>query len=64
MRAGVVRGIDDAEAAGALSPIVADGLRLAAVRLPVDEGIALIEDGSDLFDDAGGLIDRIGGLIG
>jgi hypothetical protein len=64
VRAGVVRGIDDAEAAGALSPIVADGLRLVAVRLPVDQGIALIEDGSELFDGAGGLIDRIGDLIG
>lgn len=63
VRAGVVRGIDDAEDAGALSPLVADGLRLLAVRLPVDEGIALIEDGSELFEDAGGLIDRVGGLF-
>lgn len=62
-RAGVLRGIDDAEAAGALSPIVADGLRLAAARLPVDEAIALIEDGSELFEDTAGLIDRLGGLL-
>ncbi len=63
VRAGVVRGIDDAEDAGALSPIVADGLRLAAARLPVDEGIALIEDGSALFEGADGLIDGIGDLL-
>ncbi len=63
VRAGVVRAIDDAERAGALDPLVADGLRLVAARLPVDEGIALIEDASELFDGAGGLIDEIGGLL-
>ena len=50
VRAGVVRAIDDAERADALDPLVADGLRLVAARLPVDEGIALIEDASELFD--------------
>ena len=45
VRAGVVRGIDDAEAAGALAPIVADGMRAVATRLPVDEAISLIENG-------------------
>jgi hypothetical protein len=63
VRAGVQRGIDDAEAAGALSPLAADGLRIVAARLPVDEAVALIEDASDLFDDAEGLPDRIGGLL-
>ena len=63
VRAGVVRAIDDAERAGALDPLVADGLRLVAARLPVDEGIALIEDASELFDGAGGVIDEIGGLL-
>ena len=63
VRAGVVRAIDDAERADALAPLVADGLRLVAVRLPVDEGIALIEDASELFEGAGGVIDEIGGLL-
>jgi hypothetical protein len=63
VRAGVVRAIDDAERADALAPLVADGLRLVAARLPVDEGIALIEDASQLFDGAGGVIDEIGGLL-
>jgi hypothetical protein len=63
VRAGIRRGINDAEAAGALSPLVADGLRIVAARLPVDEGIALIEDASGLFEGAGGLLDRIGGLL-
>ena len=62
VRAGVKRGIDDAEAAGALNPLVATGLRAIASRLPVDEAIALIEDGSELFGDAGGLLGRLGNL--
>jgi hypothetical protein len=63
VRAGVTRAIDDAERAAALDPLVADGLRLAAAQLPVDEGIALIEDATDLFDGAGGAIDDLGGLL-
>jgi hypothetical protein len=54
VRAGLVRGIDDAENAGALSPLVAGGLRAVATRVPVDEAIGLIEDGSAIFGDAGG----------
>src|SRR6185295_2068703 len=44
VRAGVVRGIDDAEAARALSPLVASGLRAIAAHLPVDELVALIQN--------------------
>jgi hypothetical protein len=60
VRAGLVRGIDDAEEAGALSPVIADGARAIAARIPVDEGIALIEDAESLFGDAG---DFLGGLL-
>ena len=64
VRAGVKRGIDDAEAAGALNPLVATGLRAIAARLPVDQAVALIEDGRQLFDGAGGLLDQLGNLPG
>ena len=63
VRAGLVRAVDDAEQAGALSPIVAAPLREAAERLPVDEGIALIEDASELFEGAQGLLDRGAGVL-
>lgn len=63
VRAGVLRAIDDAEQAGALNPIVADGLRLTGSRLPVDEGIALIEDASQLFEDAEGIAGRAGDVL-
>lgn len=64
VRAGLERGIDDAEAAGALSPLAAAPLRTLAARLPVEEAIALIEDARELFEGADGLLDRIGGIIG
>ena len=63
VRAGVVRGIDDAVDAGALNPILADGLRAVASRLPVDESIAVIEDASDLLDGADRVIDDLGDLL-
>ncbi len=63
VRSGLRRGIDDAEAAGALSPIVAAGLRSVADRVPVDEALGLIEDASELFDGAGGLIEGVGELL-
>lgn len=63
VRAGVARGIDDAEEAGAISPIVAAGLSEAAGRLPVDEAIALIEDSSDFFGGAQGLLEQGGDLL-
>jgi hypothetical protein len=63
VRAGVVRAIGDAEAAGALSPLVADGLRAAAERLPVDEALGLIDDAQSIFEGAGGILDQLGDLI-
>ena len=62
-RAGVVRGIDDAEEAGAIGGIVADGLRAVAMRLPVDEAISVIENGGDFLEGAGGVIDDLGDLL-
>ncbi len=63
VRAGVKRGIDDAEAAGALNPLVATGLRAIAARLPVDEAVALIEDARSVFEDGQGALDSVGGLL-
>jgi hypothetical protein len=60
IRAGVQRAIDDAENAGALSPIVATGLREVAARLPIDQAIALINDADSIFSGAGGLLDQLG----
>jgi hypothetical protein len=61
VHAGLVRAVDDAEDAGALSPILAVPLRELAQRVPVEEGIELINDASPLFDDAQALLDLLGG---
>ena len=63
VRAGVLRAIDDAEAAGTISPLVADGLRALASRLPVDEAVALIDDVGAVAGDAGGVLDDLGALL-
>lgn len=63
VQAGLVRAIDDAEDAGALSPIFATPLREIAERVPVDEGIALINDARPIFDDVSSFLDEAGGLI-
>ena len=59
VRAGVVRAIDDAEAAGTVPALVADGLRAAAARLPVDEAIAVIGDAERFIDDPGSVLDAL-----
>lgn len=67
VRAGLVRAIDDAEAAGAVDATVAGGLRAVASRLPVDEAIAAISEGGEFLSDAegllGGLLDRASDAI-
>jgi hypothetical protein len=60
VHAGLVRGVDDAEDAGALDPLVAVPLRELAARVPVEEGIKLINDASPLFDDAQSLLGILG----
>ena len=63
LQAGLVRAIDDAEAAGALSPLVAIPLREVASRLPVEAAIELYDDARPLFDDAAGLLEQLPGLL-
>jgi hypothetical protein len=67
VRAGLVRAVDDAEAAGAISGLVAGGLRSVASRVPVDEAIAVITDVGGFIDDPGailgGLLDQAGDLL-
>ena len=63
VRAGLERAIDDAEAAGALNGTVADGLRVVAQHVPVDQAIALILDARQLFENAQGILDALGGLL-
>lgn len=63
IRAGLVRAVDDAERAGALSPFLAVPLREALQRIPVDEAIELIRDARSLLENARSFLGPAGGLI-
>ncbi len=56
IRAGLVRAIDDAEEAGALSPFLAVPLRRAIDSIPLDRAIELVTDARSLFEGGGSII--------
>ena len=56
IRAGLVRAIDDAEEAGALSPFLAAPLRQAIAAIPLDRAIELVTDARSLFEGGGSII--------
>jgi len=63
IRAGLVRAVDDAERAGALSPLLAEPLREALTRIPLDQAIALIRDARGLLDEAQSFLGPAQGLL-
>lgn len=52
VRAGLVRAVDDAEEAGALSPILAVPLREAVQRVPLEQAIEFINDAESFLGNA------------
>lgn len=52
IRAGLVRAVDDAEEAGALSPLIAEPLRTTLREIPLERAIELINDAESIFDQA------------
>jgi hypothetical protein len=63
IRAGLVRAIDDAEHAGALSPFLAVPLREAVQRIPLDQAIELVKDARSLLGNAKTFLGPAGGLL-
>ena len=51
VRAGLLRAVDDAEEAGALSPLLAAPLRQTLRTIPLDQAIELINNAESLLDD-------------
>jgi phosphatidylserine/phosphatidylglycerophosphate/cardiolipin synthase-like enzyme len=51
IRAGLLRAIDDAERAGAISPLLGAPLRAAVRQIPLDQAIELIQDARSLLDN-------------
>lgn len=51
VRAGLLRAVDDAERAGALSPLIAGPLRETLRSIPLDEAIELLRNARSLLDN-------------
>ncbi|HVY79231.1 MAG TPA: hypothetical protein VG898_12050 [Solirubrobacterales bacterium] len=56
VRAGLLRAVDDAEEAGALSPLLAEPLRETVRGIPLDRAIELINNAETLLDDVRGFL--------
>jgi hypothetical protein len=63
IRAGLLRAIDDAEAAGALSPLIAGPLRATVEEIPLDRAIELINNARSLLGTAQGFLGSAEGLL-
>lgn len=63
IRAGLLRAVDDAEEAGALSPLVGVPLRETLKRIPADEAIELIQDTRALLDNIQAFLGPAQGLL-
>jgi hypothetical protein len=63
IRSGLVRAVDDAEDAGALSPFLAVPLREAVQRIPLDQAIELVQDARSLLDNVESFLGPAEGLL-
>jgi len=63
IRAGLLRAVDDAERAGALSPFLADPLRETLRQIPVDQAIELIRDARTVLDNLQTFLGPAQGLL-
>jgi hypothetical protein len=63
VRAGLVRAVDDAEAAEALNPLIAGPLRSTLQNIPLDRAIELINDAEALLDQAQSFLGPARGLL-
>lgn len=63
IRAGLLRAVDDAEEAGALSPFLAAPLREALQRIPLQEAIELIQDARSLLSNVQNFLGPASGII-
>ncbi len=63
VRAGLLRAVDDAEEAGALSPLLGVPLRQALRSVPLDQAIELINDASSLLGNVRSFLGPAEGLL-
>jgi len=63
IRAGLVRAVDDAEEAGALSPLLAAPLRETLQRIPLDQAIEIVNDAQGFLGDVEGFLGPASDLL-
>ena len=63
IRAGLVRAVDDAEEAGALSPIIAAPLRATVERIPLAQAIEFINDAESFLGNVNSFLGPAQGLL-
>jgi hypothetical protein len=63
IRAGLVRAVDDAERAGALSPLFAGPLRETLRSIPLEQAIELLQNGRALLDSLQSFLGPAEGLL-
>lgn len=63
VRAGLLRAVDDAEEAGALSPLLAAPLRETLQRIPLQEAIELIQNAKSLLSNVQNFLGPASGII-
>jgi hypothetical protein len=63
VRAGLLRAVDDAEEAGALSPILAVPLRGTLQRIPLEDAIELIQNARTFLNNVNGFLGPASGII-
>ena len=63
VRAGLLRAIDDAEEAGALSPLIAGPLRGTIEEIPLDQAIELINNADSLLGNVQSFLGPAGDLL-
>lgn len=63
IRAGLLRAVDDAEEAGALSPLLAVPLRQTLQSIPLDEAIEIINDAQGLLSDVESFLGPAGDIL-
>jgi hypothetical protein len=63
VRAGLLRAVDDAENAGALSPLIGGPLRATVERIPLDQAIELIRDARSALGSFQSFLGPAGNLI-
>lgn len=63
VRAGLLRAVDDAEEAGALSPLIAGPLRTTIEGIPLEQAIDLINNARSIFGGVQGFLGPAEGLL-